>query len=135
MALNDSTDITTLRKFDLDLEFGKQWETTIDELFTGKKTIEVKTERDKWASTGNICIEVECYKKPSGINSTEADVWVHNLVNNGRHIASLVLPTPVLKEVLSNVSSRTVMGGDNNASKLVLISLCELLNSLKQVKG
>ena len=54
MALNKSKDIKELKKFDVDLEFGQQWEKHIDEMFSGAKKCEVKTERDKWASTGNI---------------------------------------------------------------------------------
>ena len=59
MSLNKSKDIKVLRKFDVDLEFGKQWEEHIDEVFSGAKQCEIKTERDKWATTGNICIEIE----------------------------------------------------------------------------
>ena len=74
MALNKSKDIKELKKFDVDLEFGQQWEKHIDEMFSGAKKCEVKTERDKWASTGNICIETESYGKPSGLTSTEAEL-------------------------------------------------------------
>ena len=59
MGLNKSKDIKEMRKFDVDLEFGQQWEKHIDEMFSGAKTCEIKTERDRWASTGNICIEIE----------------------------------------------------------------------------
>ena len=79
MSLNKSKDIKELRKFDVDLEFGQQWEEYIDNMFSGAKTCEIKTERDKWATTGNICIETESYGKPSGLTSTEAELWVHNL--------------------------------------------------------
>mgnify|MGYP003658947218 CR=1 FL=1 len=40
MSLNKSNDIRELRKFDVDLEFGKQWEKHIDELFSGAKRCE-----------------------------------------------------------------------------------------------
>ena len=42
MPLNDSNDIKELKKFDIDLSFGKQWEQYIDEMFSGAKTCEVK---------------------------------------------------------------------------------------------
>ena len=58
MSLNNSSKIKVLRKFDVDLEFGKHWEEHVDEVFSGATKCEVKTERDKWASTGNICIEI-----------------------------------------------------------------------------
>jgi len=120
-------------KFDVDLEFGQHWEEHIDDLFSGVKTCEVKTERDKWAKTGNICIELESWGKPSGINATEADIWVQNLVKDGRLIASIMIPTDVLKEVVEKSAKRTVMGGDNNASKLLLINLEKLVATLKGI--
>jgi hypothetical protein len=120
-------------KFDVDLEFGQHWEEHIDDLFSGVKTCEVKTERDKWAKTGNICIELESWGKPSGINATEADIWVQNLVKDGRLIASIMIPTDVLKEVVEKSAKRTVMGGDSNASKLLLINLEKLVATLKGI--
>jgi hypothetical protein len=130
MALNKSKDIKELRKFDIDLEFGQTWEKYIDELFSGAKTCEVKTERDTWAKTGNICIEVESYGKPSGLASTEADVWVHNLVKNNKVVCSLMFNTETLKELVDVLPNRTVYGGDNNASKLHLLSLKKIINEL-----
>lgn len=119
-------------KFDIDLEFGQQWEQHIDDLFSGAKTCEVKTERDQWATTGNICIETESWGKPSGINATESDLWVHNLVKDGKLIGSIMIPTEVLKEILSELPSRSVMGGDNRASKLELVSLTRLMKAFKE---
>lgn len=119
-------------KFDIDLEFGQQWEQHIDDLFSGAKTCEVKTERDQWAATGNICIETESWGKPSGINVTESDLWVHNLVKDGKLIGSIMIPTEVLKGILSELPSRSVMGGDNRASKLELVSLTRLMKAFKE---
>ena len=130
MPLNESTDIKELKKFDIDLKFGQQWEQHIDEVFSGAKKAEVKTERDKWQQTGNICIEVECWGKPSGLETTEADVWVQNLVKDGRLLASIMIPTDVLKEILPDVSKGTVMGGDNNAAKINLVPLSKLITTL-----
>ena len=42
-------------------------------------TIEVKTDRYEWnrgKKTNNIFIETECHGKPSGIKTTEADIWI-----------------------------------------------------------
>lgn len=127
MSLNKAEDWEGRKKFDIDLEFGKQWETYIDELFCGAKTAEVKTERDRWTGTGNICIEVESYGKPSGLEATESDVWVHNLVKDGKLVCSLMFPTDVLKEIVPKASKGTVMGGDNRASKLNLVPLKKLI--------
>lgn len=121
------------KQFDVDLEFGQHWEEHIDDLFKGVKTCEVKTERDKWAKTGNICIELESWGKPSGINATESDIWVQNLVKDGRLVASIMIPTDVLRELMDKLPSRTVMGGDNNASKLLLVNLEKLVTALKGI--
>jgi hypothetical protein len=130
MPLNKSNDIKELKKFDIDLSFGQQWEKYIDEMFSGAKTCEVKTERDRWAQTGNICIESQSYGKPSGIEATEADLWVHNLTLDNELICSLVFPVDKLKEILPQLPKKSVMGGDNNASKLQLVSLVKLMTLL-----
>ena len=130
MGLNKSKDIKEMRKFDVDLEFGQQWEKHIDEMFLGAKKCEVKTERDKWASTGNICIEIESYGKPSGLTSTEAELWVHNLVKDGELCCSLVFNTNKLREVMAQMEPYTVMGGDHKASKLYLVNIQKLLKQV-----
>ncbi len=127
MGLNKSKDIKEMRKFDVDLEFGQQWEKHIDEMFSGAKTCEIKTERDKWASTGNICIEIESYGKPSGLTSTEAELWVHNLVKDGELCCSLVFNTDKLRKIMEDMKPYTVMGGDHKASKLYLVNIQKLL--------
>ena len=132
MSLNKSSKINELRKFDVDLEFGKQWEEHIDDVFSGATKCEVKTERDKWASTGNICIEIESYGKPSGLTSTEAEVWVHNLVKDNELCCSLMFNTDKLREVMKEMKPFTGMGGDNNASKLYLVNISKLLTAVSQ---
>tara|TARA_R110000765_G_scaffold346199_1_gene436381 strand:- start:13 stop:417 length:405 start_codon:yes stop_codon:yes gene_type:complete len=132
LSLNKSSEIKELRKFDVDLEFGKQWEEHIDEVFSGATKCEVKTERDKWASTGNICIEIESYGKPSGLTSTEAEVWVHNLVKDNELCCSLMFNTDKLRKVMKKMKPFTVMGGDNNASKLYLVDIAKLLKAVSQ---
>lgn len=122
----------SFKKFDIDLEFGQTWEHYIDDLFKGFKTCEVKTERDKWAKTGNICIELESWSKPSGINATESDIWVQNLVKGDKLLASLMIPTDVLRELMDDLPKRTVMGGDNNASKILLVDLVKLIEAIKE---
>ena len=130
MGLNKSKDIKEMRKFDVDLEFGQQWEKHIDEMFSGAKTCEIKTERDRWASTGNICIEIESYGKPSGLTSTEAELWVHNLVKDGQLCCSLVFNTDKLRAVMEDMQPYTVMGGDHKASKMHLVNIQKLLKQV-----
>ena len=45
-------------------------------------------------------------------------------------ICSLVFPVDKLKEILPQLPKKSVMGGDNNASKLQLVSLVKLMTLL-----
>ena len=73
-------------KFDLDLDFGIQGEKYVEDVFTGRVKVEVKTDR-KWISTNNVYVETECWKnstqtwEPSGIYAPdlEADLFTYNL--------------------------------------------------------
>lgn len=112
-------------KFDLDLEFGERWE---DFIVDKLKTAEVKTEKDKWKTTGNICIEYESYGKPSGIEATESDVWIHNLTDKGKFVLGFIIPTETLKKVYKN--GYNVSGGDDNASRIYLLKIKELVDDL-----
>lgn len=117
------------KKFDLDLEYGTIREQKIADMLTGKK-IEVKSERDTWMKTGNICIEYESWRKPSGIRATEADYWFHNLCVGDNEFCTLVFKTDVLKTIVDKLDTfRTVSGGDHNASKMFLVNLQKLFSS------
>lgn len=116
------------KKFDLDLEYGKVREDAVATMLQDKK-IEVKSERDMWAKTGNICIEFESYGRPSGIAATESDYWFHNLCIGDKTFATLVFDVETLKSIVDNLDSkRVVYGGDNNASKMYLLSLNKLFH-------
>lgn len=117
-------------RFDIDLEYGQIFEKKIADMFQNSK-IEVKTERDKWNSTGNIVIEFESRGKPSGIATTEAEFWFHNLALHGELIMTLVFPVAVLKRYLADNKPRVVRGGDDNTSKLYLINLVDLVTIIK----
>lgn len=43
------------------------------------KLIELKTEKEKWQTTGNIFIETECNGKPSGLSATKSHYWFTEL--------------------------------------------------------
>lgn len=117
------------KKFDLDLAYGKVREKKIADMMTDKK-IEVKSERDLWAKTGNIAIEYESWGKPSGINATEADYWFHNLCIGDDTFATLVFDVPSLKRIINNLDyKRSVSGGDNNASRMYLLNLQKLFST------
>ena len=127
MSLNESNDISQLKKFDIDLQFGKQWEVFVDDLFSGAKTCEVKTERDQWSSTGNIFVEYECNGVPSGIASTTADIWHINLVLNDGLESYIGFPTKKLRELIARKDPKKVKGGDGYRARGFLISIKSLL--------
>jgi len=117
------------KKFDLDLEYGKVREQLVADMLQDKK-IEVKSERDIWQRTGNICIEYESYGKPSGIAATESDYWFHNLCIGEDVFATIVFDTKSLKRIIDNLDyKRSVSGGDNNASRMYLLNLQKLFSS------
>ena len=116
-------------RFDIDLEYGQIFEQKIAAIFQNSK-IEVKTERDKWNSTGNIVIEFESRGKPSGIATTEADYWFHNLALGEDIVMTLVFPTKILRNYIIQTMPRIVSGGDNNTSRLYLLNLQSLVKMI-----
>ena len=117
-------------KFDLDLDFGKVGERYIEQVFEGDGRIEVKTERDIWATTGNIAIEVRCRGKLSGISTTDARTWIQLLSVDNVIKGGFIMPVKQLKarikELHESGEARMVMGGDDDASQLVLIPINKL---------
>lgn len=117
------------KKFDLDLKYGEIREDKIRDMLENKK-IEIKSERDMWMKTGNICIEYESYGQPSGIKATESDYWFHNLCVGDVEFCTLVFDTKMLKKIVNDLDTfRTVSGGDNNASRMFLVNLQKLFSS------
>jgi len=114
-------------KFDIDLQYGQIREQELADILQNEK-IEVKTERDKWKETGNICIEFRCRGKPSGIAVTQASWWVHVLADGDETVCMLLFPTAKLKEIARRHLDNVVYGGDDNLSKMVLIPLKEIFN-------
>lgn len=117
------------KKFDLDLQYGEVRESKIADMLQNKK-IEVKSERDLWQKTGNICIEYQSYGKPSGIDATESDYWFHNLCIGDDEYCTLVFNTATLKKIVKRLDSfKTVSGGDHKASQMYLLNLQKLFSS------
>ena len=117
------------KKFDLDLTYGEIREEKIADMLTNKK-IEVKSERGMWMKTGNICVEYECWNKPSGIRATESDYWFHNLCVGDEEYCTLVFKTDTLKKIVDKLDTfKTVSGGDGNASRMYLVNLQKLFST------
>ena len=133
MSLNKSNDISELKGFDVDLEFGNGWEKYIDDIFKSAKKAEIKTERNIWTNTGNIAIEYECSGKPSGLRTTEADVWIHNLVFNEEIYCSFIFPINKFKKLCNKMFEEKNLknGGDGGNSKLLLLHMKEMIDNFR----
>ena len=117
------------KKFDLDLKYGQIREDKIAAMFNNKK-IEVKSERGMWMKTGNICIEYESYGKPSGIITTEADFWFHNLCIDDDIFCTFIFDVPKLKQLIEKLDfKKSVSGGDHKASRMWLVNIQKLFTS------
>ncbi len=128
LKLNDNSD------FDLDLKFGKAHERKIAKLFGIKEEqIEVKTERDWWARTGNLCIEVERRGKPTGISITKAKIWIHVLSKGNKQMLRLVFDVGVLKKIVKKYKDNWKMVGDRKETKAVMIKFKDILNAVAEI--
>ena len=117
--------------FDIDLNFGKIYEEKIKELFEGEGSIEVKTERDIWADTGNIAIEIRSRGKPSGLSITEAKWWIQVFTVDKDVKFMLMFRVDKLRKAVKylyiNELAPKINGGDDNTSELILIPISTLL--------
>lgn len=117
------------KRFDIDLKYGQVFEQKVADMLQSS-TIEVKTERDMWKATGNIAIEYESRGKPSGIATTQADYWFHNLAIGDEIVMTLVFPTKILRNYIVKTFPQQVRGGDNNTSRLYLLNLQDLVKMI-----
>jgi hypothetical protein len=81
-------------KFSQDLKFGKENEAKIVDMLENS-SIEVKTERDMWANTGNIAIEIARgnLSNPTGLTLSKSDVWIQALSFKGEIVGFLCFST------------------------------------------
>ena len=118
--------------FDLDLKFGKLGEDFVRDMQLGNEKIEVKTERDIWKTTGNIAIEIRYKGQPSGLSTTESNVWVHLLSYKGFIEGGFLFKVDLLKEKIKKLFNdgevKMTMGGDDNLSQMVLLPIKELFS-------
>ena len=116
--------------FDIDLDFGMKGEDWVIKLFEGNEKIEVKTERGLWKETGNIAIEITYKGKPSGLSTTEADMWIHLLEDNREIVGGFIIPVKTLKQRIKNLYKdkeiSIIKGGDDNNSSIALLPISEV---------
>jgi hypothetical protein len=105
--------------FRFDLKIGQINEQQLAEIFADKK-IEVKFDR-KYKS-GNVFIEYECNGMPSGIATTESEYYCFVL----GHTFHLISTDDLKERARPYLKKRSVLGGDNNKCKGILLPLTEL---------
>jgi hypothetical protein len=120
------------KKFDIQLSAALVNERHLAEIFAAAKLekIELKSETWQWEQTGNICIEYLCDGQPSGISTTEADYWVHELRRDDETLVYLMFPVDRLKAVarLAIKQGRSRSGaGDKGRFTVALIPLRDIL--------
>lgn len=121
--------------FDLDLEFGVEGENFVKDLLTDGKTVEVKRDR-KWKDTGNLYIETECFFTAnemwgySGLSVTKAKYWAFVLED-----MILIAPTDALKYAIKEFGNEIRCNIPPNLSKGYLITVPQILKSIKEYKG
>jgi len=114
-------------KWDFDLARGLEGEGIVQGLLQGGSKVEVK--RDYIASTsGNIAIEYDYRGRPSGIAVTEADWWAIVVHRKGFDDTVILIETKRLKELCRRHYGNRIKGGDDHASKMVLVPVCEILS-------
>lgn len=120
-------------KFDVDLQYGQEGERWLTWLGTDQARVEVKTERDTWAETGNAVFEYSSRGKPSGVAVTEADYWLHNFKEKDQTVMCFMFRVLELKEFLRLVfknperyGARICNGGDENTSNVILLPIAQL---------
>ena len=120
------------KKFDIQLTQALIDERRLMEIFRGAKIerIELKSESFQWEQTGNICIEYRHKGKPSGISTTEADIWVHELKRDGETLCYLMFPVERLKRLCrdAHAAGNFRLGvGDGGEFDVILLSLKGIL--------
>lgn len=84
------------------------------------KYYEVKCDR-LMHKTNNICIEFECFGKPSGITTSKSDYYVYfELLSDDKHNVYIIPTKRIKKRIAKQEYKRTLCGGDNKASKFYL---------------
>lgn len=123
---DDGITLNNDSKFDIQLAAARLHERELAALMTREDLkLEVKTETWQWRRTGNICIEYFNRGKPSGIATTEADIWVHELCDDdGVIITRLFFEVPKLKELCRAAYKRGQYRenvGDDHQSNVILL--------------
>lgn len=87
--------------------------------------VKYEVKSDRWTfKTGNVCIEFECNRKPSGITSSKSDFYFYYVVFPEPLPPTLYkIPTIDIRTMIENKQyDKIKIGGDNYKSKFYLFS-------------
>lgn len=134
---NNGFELNHDHKFDIQLGQSLPHTQKIAELLSGAK-LELKTETYQWEQTGRICIEYARDGKPTGVASTDCDLWIHELRGKDGTLVYLMFPIERLKAKAREIYARGPLrdhpelggyserGGDGGRTSNVLIPLEEV---------
>ena len=112
--------------FDLALQFGETKEEQIRDILESRSLVEVKADRRVF-KTGNICFEIKCRGRKSGLNNTRSDWWLTALTHEGKTLGAFLFDIDTLKHNITKLKemgkAKFVNGGDNGTSLLLLVAL------------
>lgn len=123
--------IESRNDFKYDLKVGQLAEKTVGKLLMlNDSTIEVKLDL-LTQKTGNIAIEYRSRGKKSGISTTKAKYWAFVISIENKEYEEfpiVVITTEYLKEIARKYYKlgRTIRGGDNNTSEMVLVPIKDI---------
>lgn len=125
-------------KFDIQLSAAHVRERALGEMLKAAKiergaiTIELKSETWLWERTGNICIEYKRDGKKSGLSTTQADYWFHELIRAKDPADPNLILMPVRR--LKRLAREAIHAGqwrgnsgDDGRSTVALIDIATLI--------
>lgn len=130
--MSDKIVINHDNKFDLQLGQALIDERRLAEIFehVDIHKLELKSESWQWEQTGNICIEYRQDGHPSGIATTEAGCWVHELKRDGETLCYLMFPIERLRKLAREAwkeGRHRSHAGDGGRFDVVLLRLRDIL--------
>ena len=87
--------------FKLDLAWGQKREDELFKILSHGDKIELKSEKSKWNTTGNIAVETTSRGKDSGINVTKSKWWAVGLTYKNKTLGFFIFRTDIFKKNLA----------------------------------
>jgi hypothetical protein len=121
--------------WDIDLRFGQEGETYVNNLLTNIETVEVKRDK-RWIETGNLFIETQCWSDKqqqwydSGINASKASHWSFVLED-----LVVIIPLNKLKETVQNYGRPIEMNRSEYSTKGYLITVENIFSRINDKRG